>query len=86
MSTNLPGSPHTMGFVASFRGVGNCWGNPCISHIMKYTTGWESNGKKAPIQWEKYEYQFPRLSLYHEFCCIFPYCGQINGKIHAFPI
>ena len=34
---------------------------PCISHIMKYTTGWESNWKKAPILCEKYEYQFPRF-------------------------
>ena len=40
---------------------------------------WESNGKKAPMLWEKYEYQFPRLSPYR-FCCIFPCCGNLWGK------
>ena len=40
----------------------------------------ESNGKKAPILWEKYEYQFPRLSPYHWFCCIFPCCGNLWGN------
>ena len=24
------------------------WQNPCISHAMKYTIGWESNGKNRP--------------------------------------
>ena len=61
------------------------WGNSCISHLMKYTPGWEPNGKKAPTLWEKYEYQFPRLSPYHEFCCIFPYCGKFMGKPMHFP-
>ena len=80
MSTSFPCSPHTMGFVAFSRTMRNWWGNPCISHIMKYIIGWESNGKKAPILWEKYEYQFPRLFPYHGFCCIFPYCGKFMGK------
>ena len=52
---------------------------------MKYTTGWESNGKKAPILWEKYEYQFPRSSSYNGFCCIFPYYGKLMGKPMHFP-
>ena len=39
MSANFPGSPHTMGFVH----MRNTWGNPCISHMMKYTIGWKSN-------------------------------------------
>ena len=51
-----------------------------ISHIMKYTIGLESNGKKAPIPWEKYEYQFPILFPYRGFCCIFPYCGKFIGN------
>ena len=29
--------------------------------------------------WEKYEYQFPRLSPYR-FCCIFPCCGNLWGN------
>ena len=47
--------------------------------------GWESNAKKAPILWEKYEYQFPRVLLHHEFCCIFPYCGKCMWEPMNFP-
>ena len=78
MSTNFPASSHATSFVAFSRTMRNWWGNPCISHMMKYTIGWESNGKKALILWEKYEYQFSRVS--HGFCCIFPYCGKFMGK------
>ena len=85
MSTNFPGSPHTKGFVVFSRTVGNLWGNPCISHMLKYTTGRGSDGKKAPILWEKYDYRFPRLSPYHKFCYIFPYCGKFMGKPMHFP-
>ena len=80
MSTNFPDSPHTMGFVAFSHTMGHWQGNPYISHMMKYTIGWESNGKKAPMLWEKHEYQFPRHSSYHGFCCIFLYCGKFLGK------
>ena len=80
MSISFPDFLHTMGFVAFSRTVGNLWGNPCISHMLKYTIGWELDGKKAPMPWEKYGYRFPRLSPYHEFCCIFPYCGKFMGK------
>ena len=85
MSIHFPDFPHIMGFVAFSRTVGNLWGNPCISHMLKYTIGWESDGKKAPILWEKYEYQFPRLSPYHGFCYIFPCCGKFMGKPIHFP-
>ena len=77
--------PYTMGFVAFSHTVGSLWGNPCISHMLKYTTGWELNEKKAPILWEKYDYQFLRLSPYHVFCCIFPYCREFMGKPIHFP-
>ena len=46
------------------------WDNPCIFHAMKYTIGWKSNGKKAPILWQNYEYQFPMFSIYNGFCWI----------------
>ena len=72
MSTNFLGSPYSMDFVAFSHAMGNWWGNPCISHIIKYSIGCESNGKKAPILSEKYEYQFPGFSTYHGFCRIFP--------------
>ena len=85
MSISFPDFPHTMGFVTFSRAVENLWGNPYISHMLKYTIGWELDGKKAPILWEKYDYQFPRLSPYHGFCCIFPYCGKFMGKPMHFP-
>ena len=85
MSISFPDFPHTMGFVTFSHAVENLWGNPYISHMLKYTIGWESDGKKAPILWEKYEYQFPRLSPYHGFCCVFPYCGKFTGKPMHFP-
>ena len=53
MSTNFPGPPHTMGFVAFSRTMGNRWENPYTSHMMKYVIGWESDWKKVPILWEK---------------------------------
>ena len=52
---------------------------------MKYIIGWESDGKKAPILWEKYGYRFPRLSPYHGFCCIILYCRKSTGKPMHFP-
>ena len=43
------------GFCCIFLYYENWWGNPCISHMIKHTIGWESNGKKVPILWRKYE-------------------------------
>ena len=130
---NFPGFSHSMGFPVIYRAMGNWWENPCISHMMKYTTGlesnrktthfmekalepisqafpirwvsltfvilwevwwentcishvmkyttkWESNGKKALILSEKLEHQFPRLFPYHGFCCIFPCCRKLMRK------
>ena len=85
MSTNFPGSPYTMGFVALSCTMGYWWRNPCISHMMKYAIGWELYGEKSPILWEKYEYQFPRFNPCNGFCCIFPYYGKLMGKPMRFP-
>ena len=38
--------------------------------------------KKELILWWKCKYQFPRLSPYHGFYCIFPYCGNLWGNPH----
>ena len=138
MGTNFQDSPNMKGFVVFSHTLRNCWGNPCISHMLKYILGWksdgkkrthtmvkvwvpisqtfpipwvllhfpilwkfmgkptyfsyaklyhrrESDGKKAPILWVKYDYRFPRLSPYDRFCCIFPYCGKFVGKPMHFP-
>ena len=83
MSTNFPGFPQD--FVTFSRAMGNWRGNQCISHMMRYTTGLKSNGKKAPILWEKYEYQFPRSSPYNRFCWIFLGYEKSMGKPMYFP-
>ena len=81
----FPGSTHLKRFVAFSRTMRNWCGNPCISQMMKYIIGWQSNGKKAPILCEKHENQFHWHSQYHGFCCIFPYCGKFIGKPMHFP-
>ena len=53
--------------------------------VLKYTIGWESNDKKAPILWKKHEYQSPRFTPYNGFCCIFPYYGKLMEKPMHFP-
>ena len=80
MSTNFPGSPHMMGFVAFSCPMGNWWGNPCFFHMIKYTIGQESYAEKSPIIWEKYEHQFPRFTSYDGFCCIFSYYEKLMEK------
>ena len=46
MGTNFPGSPNSMDFAVFSHAMENGLGNPWISHMMKYTIAWESNGKK----------------------------------------
>ena len=83
MGKNFPGSPNAMDFTVFSHAMGDWCGSPCISHILKYSIGCESNGEKAPILWEKY--QFPWLSPYHAICIVFPYCGKLMGKSMHFP-
>ena len=85
MGTDFPGFAHLMFFAESFHTTGNLLEKPYISHVMKSTIGWESNEKKAPILWEKYEYQFPRSSPYDGFCWIFLCYGKFMGKPMHFP-
>ena len=85
MITSSPGFPHTMGFVEFSVSMGNWWENSCFSHMMKYTIRRESDGKKIPILWEKYDYQFPRFYPYDGFYCIFPCYGKLIGKPMNFP-
>ena len=59
MSTNFPGLPRTKGFVAFFCAMENSWENPYITHMMKYTIGWESDGKKYPYYGKSVITSFP---------------------------
>ena len=85
MITNFPGFLHTIDFIAFSLTIGNWWENPCISHMMKYNMRWEFDGKKVPILWEKYDYQFPRFSPYDGLCCIFPCYGKLRENPMHFP-
>ena len=85
MGTNFPGFFNSMDFAAFFYAMENCWGNACVSHLMKYTIGWRSNRKKAIILWEKYKYQFSRLLSYDGFCCTFLCYGKLMTKHMHFP-
>ena len=68
------------GFCSIFPYCGKFMGKPIhFSYAEVYHRmgiGWE----KSTILWEKDEYRFPRLSPYHGFCCIFPYCGKFMEK------
>ena len=82
MSTNFPGSAHTMGFVAFSRGVGNRWGNPCISQMMKYAIGWESNWKKHPFYGKSMSINFPDFPHNMDFVLLY---FPVMGKSMHFP-
>ena len=71
--------PHRMSFAAFSHAMRNRWKNPCISHAIKHTIRWGSDGREPLILWEKYGYQFPRLSPKDGFCYIFPYYGILEG-------
>ena len=86
MSTNFPSLPHTKIFVVFSCTMRNWWESPCISHRTKNAIGWECNGKKAPILWEKWEYQFSRLFPIPWVLLHFPILWEVYGETHAFPI
>ena len=64
------------GFIVFSQYMGNWWENPCISHVMKYTIGWETDGKKGPILREKYEYQFHSFPHTMGFIAFSQYMGN----------
>ena len=76
---------HKVGFAAFFQAIGNWWEKPCISYVVKYKIEWESNGRKFPILWRKYWYQFPKFSQFKGFHCIVLYYGELMGKHMHFP-
>ena len=46
LAINFPGSPNSITLAAFSHAIGNWCSNPSISHILKYTVGFESNRKK----------------------------------------
>ena len=70
--TIFPGFAHLMVFAEFSHAIGYWSENQCISHIMKSTIGWESNGKKHPFYGKSVSTSFPGPPLpYNGFCCIF---------------
>ena len=59
MGTNFLGSPNSMDFAKFSHAMENWWGNPCISHIIKYTIECESNWEKAPYYGKSMSTNFP---------------------------
>ena len=86
MSTSFPGSPQTMGFVAFSCTMENLWGNPCLSHMMKYSIEWESNGTKALMLMGKVWVSISQTFFIPKVFLHFLVLWEIDGKIHAFPI
>ena len=79
MGTNFLGSTNSKDFVSFSHAMENWWGNPCISHILLNIIECESNWKKPPILWGKYDNQlsgsphtmgfigFSRKLIFHAF-------------------
>ena len=44
IGTDFPAFPHSTDLPAFSHTMENWWENACISHLMKYTIGWESAG------------------------------------------
>ena len=86
MSTNFPGSPHTIGFVTFSSRAENSWENPCIPQMVKYAIGWESNGKKSTHTMEKVRVSISQTLPIPWVLLHFLVLWEIDGKIHAFPI
>ena len=74
MSTDFPGFPQ--GFVTFSCAMENWWGNQCISHMLKYTTGWESNGKQHPYYEKSLRANFPGFSHSMVFAEFSPAIGN----------
>ena len=88
-----------MGFPAISYALGNWQENPCISHMMKYTTEWQSNGENHPFYGKSMGTNFPSIphlmgftmlwEIWWENPCIFHAMKytigwESNGKKHPY--
>ena len=83
--TNFPGFSHLMSFSAISYAMGKWWENPCISHMMKYTTGWESNRKDHSFYGKSVGTNFPGLSHLMGFADFSNAMGNLMRKPMHFP-
>ena len=90
---------HLMDFPAISNALENWREYPCISHMMKYMTGWESNGKNHPFYGKSLGTNFPRIPRLMGFTMLWkiwwenPCISQVmkytigwgsNGKKHSY--
>ena len=80
MGIYIPGLSHSLGVNVFSYAMRNSWQNqfifPCDG--VQHRKG--SDGGKLLILWEKYGYQFPRLSPQDGFCCILPCYGKLTAR------
>ena len=74
----------SMDFVEFSCTMENWWGNPCISHMMKYTIRLVSNGKKHPYYGKSMSTNFSG-SPYTMGFVVFSVVWEIDGKPMHFP-
>ena len=58
---------------------------PCISHVIKYTIRWESDGRKVSYVREKMGTNFPGSPNWMGFAAFFM-LWKTDGETHAFPM
>ena len=80
MVIDFPDFLRTMGFAAFSCTVESLWGNPCISHMLKYTIGWESYGKKHPYYRKSMSISFPDFPHTMGFVAFSGTVGNIWGN------
>ena len=79
---NFSGLSHSMGFPAISHASGNWRENPGISHMVKYVTGWQSNGKTTHFKERVWEPISQALPIRWVSLCY----GKFDEKTHAFPM
>ena len=79
---NFLGLSHSMGFPSISHASGNWRENPGISHMVKYATGWQSNGKNHTFYGKNMGTNFPGIPHSMGFICY----GEFDGKTHPFPM
>ena len=84
MGTNFSSCLHSIDFASMSHAMRNWWENPCISHMMKYTTGWKSNEKNTHTM-ETVWVPISEAFLIRWVLLPFPMLWEIDEKIHAFP-
>ena len=81
MSINFPDISHTMGFAAFSCTVGNLWGDPCVFHMLKYTIGWELDGKKHLYYGKSMTITFPDFPHTMGFVALFRNVRNLWGNL-----